>query len=92
MSIYYISMPATGTFSAYVKAESPEEAIQKANDLFSDRDVSLCWHCSQKLDTPVIGPTEKEAEATLCDDDDADAAEFFHEWGNDDDESEGETP
>lgn len=53
--LYSVTMPVHASWTCYVKAESPEEAIKEATDKFEGRDISLCWQCSNDLDTPVVG-------------------------------------
>ena len=53
--LWGVSMPVVATTIVYVRAESAEEAVQKANDNHADEFVGLCWHCANTIDEPMVG-------------------------------------
>ena len=68
MKIYSISMPVHAGTTVYVEADSPEEAIQKAN-VFEGMTISICHRCAKEVDGPTIGCTENFADNAVIVDD-----------------------
>ena len=46
---YDIIMLVTGTVTKRIKADSPEEAREIAQERYGDRSISLCEHCSETV-------------------------------------------
>lgn len=86
MKTYQVNMPARTNFIAFVKANSPEEALAKADNEFVEFTVSLCHQCSNTIDEPVVSDGAELSDVFEVADDNEDAERFFEEWGGDEDE------
>lgn len=77
MSYYRISVPVTASAAIYVEANSPEEALEKAQDHVG-MSINICWHCGNHIDDPSVGEADSLDQVDeVTDDEDLEKAQ---EW------------
>lgn len=82
MKIYRVQMPVHASFSTFVRADSREEALKKAEE-FEGHSVPICWQCAQTLDEALVGEVGDSSDVFEVEEGDEEAERFFEDWGDD---------